>query len=112
MLIFTAKRVIFVNVQGFFPMKKSKYTSWPYSTISAFLVRSAGSWVDNESELCLLLDFDDVFNPSQTGEDKSPPPPIPRKSCLEIDFQKEKVDMLVLHRYLSERVMAVDGLML
>jgi hypothetical protein len=109
MLLFTTKRVIFVDVQGFLGMgKKVDFTSLPYSTISAFAVRSAGSWVDNDSELCLWLDFDDVFNPPRANGDDSQPPPIPRKSYLEIDFQKDKVDMLVLHRYLSERAMVVN----
>ena len=110
MLLFTTKRVIFVDVQGFLGMgKKVDFTSLPYSTISAFAVRSAGSWVDKDSELCLWLDFDDVFNPPRENEDDPPPPPIPRKSYLEIDFQKDKVDMLVLHRYLSERLMAINA---
>jgi len=110
MLLFTTKRVIFVDMQGFLGMgKKMEFTSLPYSTISAFAVRSAGSWIDKDSELCLWLDFDDVFNPPRENEDDPPPPPIPRKSYLEIDFQKDKVDMLVLHRYLSERLMAVTA---
>lgn len=110
MLLFTTKRVVFVNMQGFLGMgKKMEFTSLPYSTISAFSIRSAGSWIDKDSELCLWLDFDDVFNPPRENENDSPPPPIPRKSYLEIDFQKDKVDMLVLHRYLSERVMVVNG---
>ena len=85
------------------------YITTFYSTITAFSVRSAGSWLDKDSELCLWLDFDDVFNPPRADENDSPPPPIPRKSYLEIDFQKDKVDMLVLHHYLSERVMVVNG---
>jgi hypothetical protein len=110
MLLFTTKRVIFVDMQGFLGLgAKVEFTSLPYSTITAFSVRSAGSWLDKDSELCLWLDFDDVFNPPRADENDSPPPPIPRKSYLEIDFQKDKVDMLVLHRYLSERVMVVNG---
>ena len=61
MLLFTTKRVIFVDTQGFLGMgKKMEFTSLPYSTISAFSVRSAGSWIDKDSELCFWLDFDDV----------------------------------------------------
>ncbi|KAL3810110.1 hypothetical protein ACHAXA_008243 [Cyclostephanos tholiformis] len=60
MLLFTTKRVVFVDMQG-------------------FMVKTI------------------------------PPPPIPRNSYLEIDFQKDKVDILVVHRYLSERVMRTDG---
>ena len=110
MLLFTTKRVIFVDVQGFMGLaKKVEYTSLPYSTITSFSVRAAGSWADKDSELCLWLDFDDVFYPMREKEDDPPPPPIPRKSWLEIDFQKDKVDILVVHRYLSERVMRTSG---
>lgn len=110
MLLFTTKRVIFVDMQGFMGLgKKVEYVSVPYSTITAFSVRSAGSWADKDSELNLWLDFDDVFYPRRENEDDPPPPPIPRHSYLEIDFQKDKVDILVVHRYLSERVMRTDG---
>lgn len=59
--------------------------------------------------MCLWLDFDDVFNPRRQNEDDPKPPPIPRKSWLEIDFQRDKVDTFVIHRYLSERLMRVNG---
>lgn len=110
MLLLTTKRVIFVDMQGFLGLgKKVEYVSVPYSTVSAFSVRTAGSFMDKDSELCLWLDFDDVFNPMRDNEDDPPPPPIARKSFLEIDFQKDKVDILVVHRYLSERLMRLNG---
>jgi len=65
--------------------------------------------VDKDSEMCLWLDFDDVYYPRRDNEDDPPPPPIARKSYLEIDFQKDKVDTLMVHRYLSERLMRVNG---
>lgn len=43
------------------------------------------------------------------GEDSPPPPPIPRKSFIECDFQKDKVDILTVHRYLSERCLRTEG---
>jgi hypothetical protein len=110
MILFTTKRVIFVDIQGFLGLgKKVEYISVPYRTVKAFALRSAGSFMDKDSELCLWLDFDDVFYPRRANEDDPPPPPIPRKSYLEIDFQKDKVDIFVVHRYLSERLMRVDG---
>ena len=110
MLLFTTKRVIFCDLKGFMGIgKKVEYTSLPYTTISAFSVRTAGSWIDKDSELCLWLDFDDVFFPRRDKEDDPPPPPIPRKSFVEIDFQKDKVDTLVIHRYMSERMMRSNG---
>lgn len=81
----------------------------PWKTCTAFSVRSAGSWADKDSEACFWLDFDDVYNPPRDNQDSPPPPPIPRRSFLEIDFQKDKVDTLVIHRYLSERLMRNDG---
>jgi hypothetical protein len=110
MLLFTTKRAIFVDVQGFMGMgKKVEYMSLPYTSITAFSVRTAGNRFDNDSELRLWLDFDDVFNPVRSGENEAPPPPIPRNSCVEIDFQKDKVDVFMLHRYCSERMMRVDA---
>jgi hypothetical protein len=109
MILFTGKRLIFVDIQGFLGMgKKVEYLSVPWTTVSAFSVRSAGSWVDKDSEMCLWLDFDDVFNPRRNNEDDPPPPPIPRKSWVELDFQKDRVDLMVIHRYLSERCMRVN----
>ena len=110
MILFTTKRVIFVDIQGFLGLgNKVEYISLPYRTITAFALRSAGSFIDKDSELCLWLDFDDVFYPRRNNEDDPPPPPIPRKSYFEIDFQKDKVDIFVVHRFLSERLMRVDG---
>lgn len=110
MVLFSCKRVIFVDIQGFMGLgKKVEYTSVPWTTVTAFSVRSAGSMVDKDSEMCLWLDFDDVFYPMRDAEDDPPPPPIPRKSYVEIDFQKDKVDTMIVHRYLSERLMRVNG---
>jgi hypothetical protein len=110
MILFTTKRVIFVDKQGFLGIgKKVEFISLPYRSITTFSLRSAGSFIDKDSELCLWLDFDDVFYPRRANEDDPPPPPIPRKSYLEIDFQKDKVDIFVVHRYLSERLMRVNG---
>jgi len=110
MILFTTKRIIFVDKQGFLGIgKKVEFISLPYRSITTFSLRSAGSFIDKDSELCLWLDFDDVFYPRRSNEDDPPPPPIPRKSYLEIDFQKDKVDVFVVHRYLSERLMRVNG---
>ena len=79
MMLFTGKRVIFVDVQGFLGLgKKVEYVSVPWTTVTAFSIRSAGSWVDKDSEMCLWLDFDDVFYPRRANEDDPLPPPIPR----------------------------------
>ena len=111
MLLFTSKRIVVVDIMGFMGMgKKVEYLSVPWyvwtsvlepiqqtriphgiyalrTTCTAFAVRSAGSWIDKDSEMCLWMDYDDVFYPRRKTEDDPPPPPIPRKSYVEIDFQ-------------------------
>lgn len=50
-LVFTNKRIISVNVQGFTGAKKD-YTSLPYSKVSVFSVETAGTFdLDSELEL-------------------------------------------------------------
>jgi len=106
MVLMTSKRIIVVDKQGW-SGKKTSMTSLPYSTITGFAVKTAGS-MDKDSELCVWTEFDDVFYPEQVGEDP-PPPPIARRSYFEIDFQKNKVDLFAVHRYMSERCLRVEG---
>lgn len=50
-IVFTSKRIIAVNVQGF-TGKKTDFTSLPYSKIQAFSVETAGTFdLDAELEL-------------------------------------------------------------
>jgi hypothetical protein len=105
--IFTSKRFISIDKKGF-SGKKLEYMSIPWTTITAFGVQSAGSFMDKDSEMMLWTDFDDVFYPPKDGDDP-PPPPIPRFSYIKVDFQKDRVDMFAIHRYLSERCLRVEG---
>lgn len=110
MMLFTSKRLIFVDIQGFMGLgKKVEYTSLPWDTVKAFGVKSAGSFLDKDSELMIWPDFDDAFYPPKVNQDDAPPPPIPRKTYIEIDFQKDKVDLMAIHRFLSERCLRVEG---
>jgi len=106
LILFTTKRLIFVDMKGW-SGNKVEYTSLPWSTVQLFGVRSAGS-VDKDSEVMFWPDFDDCFFPPKEDEDSPPPPPIPRKSFIECDFQKDKVDILAVHRYLSERCLRTE----
>jgi len=106
--IFTSKRFISVDMKGFIG-KLVEYTSIPWTSITAFQVQSAGSFMDKDSEMMLWTDFDDVFNPPKDNSDDPPPPPIPRYSYIKIDFQKDRVDLFVIHRYLSERCLRAEG---
>jgi hypothetical protein len=86
--------------------------SVPWTTVAAFGVESAGSFMDNDAEMKLWTDFDDVFFlPEEGGEEAAdtPPVPIPRYSLIEVEFKKDKVDLLAIHRYLSERCLRIEG---
>merc|ERR1712110_549158 len=95
MTLFTTKRLLSVDVKGF-SGKKVKYLSVPWTSVQAFAVRSAGSMLDTDSEMMIWTDI--MFEPGQ-GDD----PPQPGMSYLEQDFQKDKVDLMAIHRYLSAR---------
>lgn len=105
-MLFTTKRCIFVDLKGF-SGSKVEYTSLPWSSVQLFGVRSAGS-IDKDSEVMFWPDFDDCFFPPPPNDDSPPPPPIPRKSFIECDFDKNKVDIMAVHRYLSERCLRTE----
>ena len=110
LLLLTSKRVVFVDMKGWGSFgKKVEYVSIPYTTVTAFGVRSAGSLLDKDSEMLIWTDFDDAYYPPEEDDDQPPPPPIPRRSFLEIDFQKDRVDLMAVHRYLSERCLRIEG---
>jgi hypothetical protein len=106
MMLFTTKRLIKVDVQGF-TGKKVCYVSIPWKTVQCFGVRSAGAWLDKDSEMFIWTNVNDVYWPPKDGDNQ--PPPIPRMSYIECDFQKDKVDLMSIHRYLSERCLRVQG---
>lgn len=70
-IVFTSKRIIAINVQGF-TGKKKDFTSLPYSKIQAYSVETAGTF-DLDSELSLwfsglgLAKFDFVSNADVSG---------------------------------------------
>merc|ERR1719491_879905 len=59
--------------------------------------------------MILYPSFDDVYWPPKEDDDDSPPPSWPRLSEIEIDFQKDRVDLMAVHRYLSERILRYGG---
>lgn len=111
LVLFTNKRFIMVDMKGFRKVKKAEFFSLPWTSVSAFMVQSAGSFMDNDSEMILYPSFDDVYYPPQEdGEDPPPtPPPEARWSEIEIDFQKDRVDLMAIKRYLSERILRYGG---
>ena len=111
LVLFTTKRVIMVDMQDWFKVKKVKFMSIPWKNCAAFAVKTAGSFMDKDSEVTIWPNFDDVYYPPQAGgEDLSPPPPpVQRMSEIEIDFQKDRVDLMAVYRYLSDQILRYSG---
>jgi hypothetical protein len=109
--VFTTKRLIRIDKQGL-SGKKIDYFSVPWEKFNAFGVRSAGKFVDFDTEVLLYTEMG--FYPGEAGEPgdehtppKPPIPPRPEESCFEIDFNKYAVNMMKLKYYLSRRIMAM-----
>jgi hypothetical protein len=99
MTLFTTKRILIVDIKGW-SGKKVQYLTLPYSAIQAFAVRSAGSFMDKDSELML---WTDIMHEPKQGDN----PPEPGMSYLEQDFQKDNIDLFAIHRYMSEKVLGL-----
>lgn len=106
LVLFTTKRIIFIDLQGW-NGKKVEFTSIPWKNCSGFAVQTAGSFMDKDSEMKIWTNFDDIYYPPQEGGENPPPPPPPdeRMSEIKLDFQKDRVDLMSVHRYLSERIL-------
>ena len=117
MILFTNKRLISIDVQGWTGKKKS-FTSVPWTSVKQFGVQSAGSFMDKDSEMMIWTDIDhDYGQPERSagtsmalgaleiaaavaggdGVDSEPDDvPIPGMSYLEFDFQKDRVDLMAI----------------
>jgi len=106
--LFTTKRLITIDKKGLFG-KKIEYFSMPWDKFVAFGVRKAGFLIDFDTEVLLYTEL--AFYPGQPGDDNSPPiPPRPEESCLELDFNKNCVDLFALKYYLTRRIMEISKL--
>ena len=94
--LFTTKRLIDINVKGLFG-KKIEYTSLPWSSVIAFGIQTAGKHFDLDCE-CLI--WTEIMYDPGSGEDD---PDTPGMSYLELDFNKDMVDILSIKRYLTAR---------
>jgi len=105
MILFTTKRLILIDPQGFFG-KKISFTSLPWSCVQSFAVQSAGAFLDKDSEMFLWTDvFHDCYT-EEVGEDddkKTVWIAAPGLSFISQDFTKDKVDLGAVGRYLAER---------
>ena len=77
-----------------------KYTSFPYSSILAFEVKTAGKH-DRDAELKIYTEIKYNCPPGSEEED-------PGLSYIEWDFNKDVVDVLDLKRYLNARLLATE----
>jgi len=102
MVLFTTKRLVLIDPQGL-TGKKVSYTSLPWSCVQAFAVQSAGSFLDKDSEMMLWTDVFHDFHTEQDDDDNTIFFEDPGLSFISIDFQKDKVDLSAVGRYLAER---------
>ena len=73
--------------------------------LQAFGVRSAGSFMDKDSEMYVWTDIMHDWVQTDNGAE-----PVPGMSFLEFDFQKDKVDLMAIQRYLALRCIPLQGL--
>lgn len=103
MTLFTNLRVIMIDPQRLTGTKVG-YMSLPWTSITAHAVRTAGKYIDFDTEVCFWTELDFFAGTAGFGEDNPPEPPRPEQSYFEIDFNKDKVDMTALNYYLSHRL--------
>jgi len=109
--VFTTKRLLKIDKKGLFG-KKVEYFSVPWEKFVAFGICTAGAIIDFDTEIKLYTEMG--FYPGQAGHpggENTPPrppiPPRPEESCLELDFNKNAVNIFVLKYYLSRRLMDI-----
>lgn len=109
MMLFTTKRLIRIDPQGI-TGKKVSYTSLPWKCIQAFGLQSPGAWLDKDSEMLIWTDiFHDFHTESEeqgSGDDSNEVTIYiadPGLSHFSVDFQKDKVDLPAIGRYIASR---------
>eukprot|EP00092_Neocalanus_flemingeri_P034833 GFUD01037907.1.p1 GENE.GFUD01037907.1~~GFUD01037907.1.p1 ORF type:complete len:776 (+),score=157.04 GFUD01037907.1:222-2549(+) len=105
LVLFTNKRMLFVDVQGL-SGKRVSYCTIPYTSIKMFQVATAGGGMDKDCEIGIFTEV--WFIPSPPGD--NPPPPEPGMSYVEFDVNKHTTDILGIFRYLAAKVYTLqDG---
>ena len=80
--LFTTKRCLTIDKKGL-TGKRIEYMSLPWNKIVAFGIRSAGAFIDFDTEVQLYTEMG--FYPGEPAESdpyKPPIPPRPEESCL------------------------------
>ena len=101
LVLFTTKRILFVDKKGW-SGKKMAYTTFPYSSIKIFKVATAGS-MDADCEFGFYTEV--WFDQSEGGGDA----PQPGMSYIEFDINKNTTDLLGLYRYVAAKVHKVNS---
>jgi hypothetical protein len=103
LVLFTTKRILFVDKQGW-SGKKMAYITFPYSSIKIFNVATAGS-MDRDCEFGFFTEV--WFDPPKCngcengcGNEE----PTPGMSYIEFDINKHTTDLLGLYRYVAAKV--------
>ena len=114
-MLFTNRRVIFVDNKkvGIFGLggKKAEYLTIPYRSISHFAVQTSGGgfiFKDRDAELQIWTDVPDFTPEVPESEEQEHVPPQPGACYFEQDLAKDKVDLLGIHRYLSEKLLSLS----
>jgi len=104
MTLFTTKRLVLVS--GKAGKAKISSTSIPWSCVQAFAVCSGEKWIDKDSEMMI---WTDIFHDDRTEQEEYQEGEEtkertvwirePGLSYIQVDFQKDKVDLPAIGRY-------------
>jgi len=108
-ILFTTKRLVVIDVKGL-TGSQIEYKSIPWGCVQAFALQSAAALFDLDSELKLWTDiyhtYERVEEEAENPDDEPKVTFVPTAgpvSYIAIDFQKDKVDLSAVGRYLASR---------
>lgn len=113
-ILFTTKRMVMIDVQGF-GGKKVEYKSIPWGCVQAFGLQSPAAYFDKDSEMMIWTDIFHTYKTEKVtvtvkrGEEEVEEektiyiPDAGPVSYISVDFQKDKVDLPAVGRYLASR---------
>jgi len=113
-ILFTTKRMVLIDVQGL-GGKRVEYKSIPWGCVQAFALQSAAAIFDIDTEMMIWTDIYWTYRTEtetvkvmrgeeEVEEEKTIYIPIPGPvSYISVDFQKDKVDLSAVGRYLASR---------
>jgi len=108
-ILFTTKRLVVIDVKGL-TGQQVEYKSIPWGCVQSFALQSAAAFLDLDTELMI---WTDIFHSYVREEEKAENPDDEDKvwyvatpgpvSYVAIDFQKDKVDLATVGRYIASR---------